>query len=174
MVFQKINEEIELCAGRGDIRAKVGTFLFSREFQVLCLYRLTQVVKTKPGSSLLLQPLKWMMGVISGCEISPKATIGPGLRLPHPSNVIIGEEAIVGSGVTLYQGVTLGRRPSSAGEREYPTIGDGVTIYANSSVLGGVTVGGGSIVGAHSLVMKSFPENSKLAGVPARLLGSQS
>ncbi len=174
MVFQKIKDEIDLCAGRGDLRAKLGTILFSREFQVLCLYRLTQVVKTKRGAALLLQPLKWLMGVVSGCEISPRALIGPGLRLPHPSNVIIGEGAIVGDGVTLYQGVTLGRRAGGDGESEYPTLGDGVTIYANSSVLGGITVGNGSVVGAHSLVMKSFPEGSKIAGVPARLLGSQS
>lgn len=106
---------------------------------------------------------------ITGIEIHPAATIGNGLFIDHGMGVVIGETAQVGDGVTLYQGVTLGGTSLLHGKR-HPTIGNNVVIGLNSSVLGAITVGENSRVGAGSVVVKDVPPNATVVGVPARVV----
>lgn len=98
-----------------------------------------------------------------GCCISPKADIGKNIMLPHPIGIVIGEGVKIGDNCTIYQNVTLGRKNKDAAE--YPTIEDDVTIYCNSTVVGDVTIGNGTVIGCNSIVLKSVEPNSKCVGV---------
>ena len=106
---------------------------------------------------------------LTGIEIHPGATIGPGLFIDHGMGVVIGETAEVGSDVTLYHGVTLGGTSMSKGKR-HPTIGDRVTIGAGAKVLGNITIGSDSRIGANAVVVRSVPENSVVVGVPGQVV----
>ncbi len=104
----------------------------------------------------------------TGVEIHPAASIGRRLFIDHGMGIVIGETAVVGDDVLIYHGVTLGGT-SSAREKRHPTIGDRVVIGAGASVLGPVTIGSDSIVGANAVVVTSAPPNSVLTGIPARI-----
>ncbi|MDQ3096051.1 MAG: serine O-acetyltransferase [Actinomycetota bacterium] len=104
---------------------------------------------------------------ITGIEIHPGATIGQRLFIDHGMGVVIGETAIVGDDVTLYQGVTLGGTGKQKGRR-HPTIGNNVVIGAGAKVLGDVTVGDGARVGGGAVVVKDVPPDTTAVGVPAR------
>ena len=106
---------------------------------------------------------------LTGIEIHPGATIGQGLFIDHGMGVVIGETAIVGDDVTLYHGVTLGGTSLNKGKR-HPTIGDRVTIGAGAKVLGNITIGSDSRIGANAVVVKSAPENSVVVGVPGQIV----
>lgn len=105
----------------------------------------------------------------TGIEIHPGATIGKGLFIDHGNGVIIGETAILGDNVTLYQGVTLGGTGKEHGKR-HPTVGDNVMISAGAKVLGSFTVGSNSKIGAGSVVLSEVPPNSTVVGVPGRVV----
>ena len=104
---------------------------------------------------------------LTGVEIHPAATIGARLFIDHGMGIVIGQTAIVGDDVLIYHGVTLGGTSLSAGKR-HPTIGNGVMIGAGASILGPVTIGEESLVGANAVVVADAPPNSVLTGIPAR------
>lgn len=105
----------------------------------------------------------------TGIEIHPGATIGKGLFIDHGNGVIIGETAVIGDNVTLYQGVTLGGTGKEQGKR-HPTIGNNVMISAGAKVLGSFTVGENSKIGAGSVVLSEVPPNCTVVGVPGRVV----
>lgn len=105
----------------------------------------------------------------TGIEIHPGATIGKGFFIDHGSGVIIGETAIIGDNVTLYQGVTLGGTGKEIGKR-HPTIGDNVMISAGAKIIGSFTVGENSKIGAGSVVIEEVPPNCTVVGVPGRIV----
>ena len=106
---------------------------------------------------------------MTGVDIHPGATLGRRLFIDHATGVVIGETAIVGNDVTMYQGVTLGGTGKGHGKR-HPTVCDGVFIGNNANVLGNVTVGENSRVGAGSVVLSDVPPNSTVVGVPAHIV----
>ena len=105
--------------------------------------------------------------LLTGIEIHPGATIGPGFFIDHGMGVVIGETAEVGANVTLYHGVTLGG-VSWKKEKRHPTVGDHVVIGAGAKVLGPITIGEHSRIGANSVVVKDVPPHSVVVGVPGR------
>jgi serine O-acetyltransferase len=105
----------------------------------------------------------------TGVDIHPGALLGRRLFIDHATGVVIGETAIVGSDVTMYQGVTLGGTGKGHGKR-HPTVCDGVFIGNNANVLGNITVGENSRVGAGSVVLSDVPPNSTVVGVPAHIV----
>jgi serine O-acetyltransferase len=105
----------------------------------------------------------------TGVDIHPGALLGRRLFIDHATGVVIGETAIVGSDVTMYQGVTLGGTGKGHGKR-HPTLCDGVFIGNNANILGNVTVGENSRVGAGSVVLADVPPNSTVVGVPAHIV----
>lgn len=105
----------------------------------------------------------------TGIEIHPGAEIGDGFFIDHGNGVIIGETAIIGNNVTLYQGVTLGGTGKEHGKR-HPTVGDNVMISAGAKVLGSFTIGENSKIGAGSVVLNEVPPNSTVVGVPGRVV----
>ena len=105
----------------------------------------------------------------TGIEIHPGAQIGPRLFIDHGSGVVIGETAIIGHDVTLYQGVTLGGTGKDTGKR-HPTIGDHVTIGAGAKVLGPITIGNHVKIGAGAIVLKDVPDHCTVVGNPGRIV----
>src|SRR5512142_3325856 len=118
---------------------------------------------------LLARWLSQCMRGLTGIEIHPGATIGSGFFIDHGMGVVIGETAEVGNDVTLYHGVTLGGTSLEKGKR-HPTIGDRVTIGTGAKVLGAITIGADSRIGANAVVVKSVPPNSVVVGVPGQIV----
>ena len=112
------------------------------------------------------------MRSLTGIEIHPGATIGHNLFIDHGMGVVIGETAVVGDDVTLYQNVTLGGVSLNPGKR-HPTIEDDVVIGAGAAVLGPFTVGRGARVGSNAVVLREVPPGATMVGVPARQVGPQ-
>lgn len=111
---------------------------------------------------MVSQAARWWTGI----EIHPGARIGKRLFIDHGMGVVIGETAEIGDDVMLYHGVTLGGRTLEKGKR-HPTVGNGVLIGANATVLGPVTIGARSQIGALALVTRDVPADSVATGIPA-------
>jgi serine O-acetyltransferase len=105
----------------------------------------------------------------TGVEIHPGARIGRRVFIDHGMGVVIGETAIVGDDVTLYQGVTLGGTGKEEGKR-HPTLRNGVFVGNNANILGNITIGENSRVGAGSVVVRDVPPDSTVVGVPAHIV----
>jgi serine O-acetyltransferase len=117
------------------------------------------------GVPLLPRMIAALSRAITGIEIHPAAQIGRGFFIDHGMGVVIGETAELGDDVTLYQGVTLGGTGFATGKR-HPTVQDNVTIGSGAKLLGPITVGHGSKVGANSVVIHDVPANSTVVGNP--------
>ena len=105
----------------------------------------------------------------TGIDIHPGAQIGEGFFIDHGTGVVIGETAVIGKNVTLYQGVTLGGTGKDTGKR-HPTLGDGVTVGAGAKVLGPINIGNHVKVGAGSIVLKDVPDQCTVVGNPGRIV----
>jgi serine O-acetyltransferase len=118
---------------------------------------------------LLARLLSQVARFFTGVDIHPGATLGRRLFIDHATGVVIGETAIVGDDVTMYQGVTLGGTGKGHGKR-HPTVCDGVFIGNNANLLGDITIGEHSRVGAGSVVLSDVPPDSTVVGVPAHIV----
>jgi serine O-acetyltransferase len=108
----------------------------------------------------------------TGIEIHPGARIGRRLFIDHGMGVVMGETTIIGDDVTLYQGVTLGGTGKEKGKR-HPTLRDRVFVGNNANILGNITIGENSRVGAGSVVLQDVPPDSTVVGVPAHIIYRQ-
>lgn len=107
--------------------------------------------------------------LLTGIEIHPGAELGRRLFIDHGMGTVIGETAIVGDDVTLYQGVTLGGTGKEKGKR-HPTLGNNISIGSGAKLLGNITIGDNCRVGAGSVVLRSVPANSTIVGVPGHIV----
>ncbi|GAK78764.1 serine acetyltransferase [Bacillus subtilis Miyagi-4] len=105
----------------------------------------------------------------TGIEIHPGATIGRRFFIDHGMGVVIGETCEIGNNVTVFQGVTLGGTGKEKGKR-HPTIKDDALIATGAKVLGSITVGEGSKIGAGSVVLHDVPDFSTVVGIPGRVV----
>ena len=117
----------------------------------------------KSAARILSQAIRTATGV----EIHPGATIGRRFFIDHGMGVVIGETAEIGDGCMLYHGVTLGGQDLTQTKR-HPTLGDNVTVGAGAKVLGPITIGCGSAIGANAVVTKDVPANHIAVGIPAK------
>ena len=122
----------------------------------------------KSGHFFIARFISQISRSMTGIEIHPGATIGRRFFIDHGMGVVIGETAIVGNDVLLYQGVTLGGTGLEKGKR-HPTIGNNVVIGTGAQVLGNITIGDNSYIGANAVVIKDVPPNSTVVGVPGRI-----
>jgi serine O-acetyltransferase len=118
---------------------------------------------------LLPRLLSHLARLVTGVEIHPAATIGSHFVIDHGSGIVIGETTVIGDCVTLFQGVTLGGTGKERGKR-HPTLGSHVVVGAGAKILGGMTIGDNVTIGANSVVLKSVPPHSTVIGVPARVI----
>jgi serine O-acetyltransferase len=121
------------------------------------------------GRTLIARMCSAFVQRLTGVDIHPAAVLGPGLFIDHATGVVIGETAEVGVDVTIYHGVTLGGTSLNRGKR-HPTIGDRVTIGAGAKILGPITVGAGSRIGANAVVVRPVPPDSVVVGVPGQVV----
>jgi serine O-acetyltransferase len=118
---------------------------------------------------LLARLLSYGARLLTGIEIHPAAQIGRRFFIDHGHGVVIGETAIIGNDVTIYQQVTLGGRGKTRGKR-HPTIENGVVIGAGATILGNVVVGCQAQIGAGAVVLEDVPVGATAVGVPARII----
>jgi serine O-acetyltransferase len=121
------------------------------------------------GMRFLARYVSQISRLFTGIEIHPGAEIGRRLFIDHGMGTVIGETAIIGDDVTLYQGVTLGGTGKEKGKR-HPTIGSKVSIGSGAKLLGNITIGDNCRVGAGSVVLRNVPANSTIVGVPGHIV----
>ena len=145
-LIQNIREEIQIIKERDPaIHSSMEVFLYP-SFKVMMHYRIAHKLYLK--KHFFLARYISQRGVRkTGIEIHPGARIGKGLFIDHGNGVIIGETAVIGDNVTIYQGVTLGGTGKEHGKR-HPTVEDNVMISAGAKVLGSFTIGANSKIGA--------------------------
>lgn len=166
--LKNIKNEIKVIRERDPaIHSDMEVFLYP-SFKVMMHYRIAHKLYTQ-GHYFLARWVSQRGVRKTGIEIHPGAQIGENFFIDHGNGVIIGETAIVGNNVTLYQGVTLGGTGKEHGKR-HPTIGDNVMISAGAKVLGSFTIGENSKIGAGSVVLEAVPSNCTVVGVPGRIV----
>ncbi|GAA6491864.1 MAG TPA: serine O-acetyltransferase [Candidatus Bariatricus faecipullorum] len=167
-IISYIREEIAVVRDRDPaIKSSMEVLLYP-SFKVMLHYRLAHKLYLKKHYFLA----RWISQRAvrkTGIEIHPGARIGKGLFIDHGSGVIIGETAVIGDNVTLYQGVTLGGTGKEHGKR-HPTLEDNVMVSAGAKVIGSFTVGRNSKIGAGSVVIEEVPPNCTVVGVPGRVV----
>ena len=167
-IISYIKEEIQVIRERDPaIKSNMEVFLYP-SFRVILRYRLAHKLYLKKHYFLA----RWISqrgARKTGIEIHPGATIGKGLFIDHGTGVVIGETAILGDNVTLYQGVTLGGTGKEHGKR-HPTLEDNVMVSAGAKILGSFTIGENSKIGAGSVVLGPVPANCTVVGVPGRIV----
>ena len=113
--------------------------------------------------------ISYFSRILTGIEIHPSARIGRRFFIDHGMGVVIGETTYIGDDVLIYQGVTLGGTGKEHGKR-HPTLEDNVIVGAGAKVLGNLTIGKNSRIGAGSVVVEDIPENSTVVGIPGRVV----
>ena len=134
----------------------------------LVFYRISNAIYKK-GFKRFARFLMAINQFITNMDIHPGATIGENVFIDHGIGVVIGETTIIGNNVTIYQGVTLGGVSLNPGKR-HPTIEDDVIIGAGAKILGNITIGKGSKIGANSVVVKDVPPYSTVVGIPGKVI----
>lgn len=171
-VFARIREDVAMARTHDPAaHSKAEVVLGYSGVHAVWAYRVTHKLWLG-GHRLPARLLSQFARFLTGVEIHPGATIGRRLFIDHGMGVVIGETAVVGDDVMLYHGVTLGgksRHGIVPGARRHPTLQDGVTVGAGAKILGPVTLGEWSTVGANAVVTKDAPARSILLGVPARM-----
>lgn len=166
--IKSVKQEIKVIRERDPaIHSSMEVFLYP-SFKAMLHYRMAHKLYTK-GHYFWARWISQRAVRKTGIEIHPGARIGKEFFVDHGQGVVIGETAIVGDNVTLYQGVTLGGTGKEQGKR-HPTIGDNVMISAGAKVIGSFTVGEGSKIGAGSVVLEEVPSHSTVVGVPGRVV----
>ncbi|MBF0122446.1 MAG: serine O-acetyltransferase [Candidatus Omnitrophica bacterium] len=117
---------------------------------------------------LLPRFISQIVRFVTGIEIHPGAQLGTGILIDHGMGVVIGETAVIGNNVTMYQGVTLGGTGKETGKR-HPTLGSNIVVGAGAKILGNITIGDNSYIGANAVVLASVPPNATVVGVPGHV-----
>jgi len=167
--FRLMREDIAAVLDRDPAaRSKLEIVVLYSGLHALWWYRIDHWLWTHSRRFLaraLSQVARWLTGI----EIHPGAVIGRRFFIDHGMGVVIGETAIVGDDVTLYQGVTLGGTGKESGKR-HPTLCDKVVVGAGAKILGSITVGENCRIGAGSVVLRDVPADSTVVGVPGHII----
>jgi len=168
-MFRAVREQIDTVF-RGDPAAKsaVEIFFCYPGFHAILWHRGAHQLYTS-GFPLLARIVSQLNRLLTGIEIHPGAAIGRRCFIDHGMGVVIGETTEIGDDVLLYQGVTLGGTGKEKGKR-HPTIGNNVVIGTGAKILGNITIGSHTKIGAGSVVVRSVPDNSTVVGVPGRVV----
>ena len=168
-MFNRLRNDIR-CVLERDPAARNGleVFLCYPGFHAVRIHRTAHFLHAH-GLRLLARMLSQLSRFFTGIEIHPGATIGERLFIDHGMGVVIGETAVIGDDVILYQGTTLGGTGKDVGKR-HPTIGDHVMISCGARVLGPLKVGDYAKIGAGAVVLKDVPPYATVVGVPGRVV----
>lgn len=169
MLYKRLQEDIESIRARDPAaRSWAEVLLCYPGLHAVLIYRLAHGAWTRQFH-LVGRFLSHIGKILTGIEIHPGAKIGRRLFIDHGTGVVIGETAVVGDDVTLYQGVTLGGTSLHKGKR-HPTLEDGVIVGSGAQILGPLTVGAGARIGANAVVLNDVPKGVTMVGIPARMV----
>ncbi|OGQ84363.1 MAG: serine O-acetyltransferase [Deltaproteobacteria bacterium RIFCSPLOWO2_12_FULL_60_19] len=168
-MWQTLKEDIQVVFQRDPAARNIWEVIFTYPgFHAILIYRLAHWL-WRLRLTTLARFVSHVGRFLTGIEIHPGAKIGRRFFIDHGMGVVIGETSEIGDDVTLYQGVTLGGTSTERIKR-HPTIEESVTIFSGAAVLGPVTVGRHSRVGAGSVLVTSVPPHSTVVGVPGRVV----
>ncbi|ACZ12310.1 serine O-acetyltransferase [Sulfurospirillum deleyianum] len=151
------------------INSKIELFFNYPGVWAVVNYRMAHALHVK-GFRTLARVIMGISQIITNIDIHPACTIGRRVFLDHAFGVVIGETAIVGDDVLIYQGVTLGGVSLARGMKRHPTIGNKTVIGSGAKVLGDIHIGENCRIGSNSVVVKSIPDDSTAVGIPARII----
>ena len=167
--FKKIKEDIKVIYEKDPAANNIAEVIFCYPgFQALLSHRIAHKLAYW-GVPFVPRFISYLTRIITGIEIHPKARIGNRFFIDHGEGVVIGETAIIGDDVLIYQQVTLGGTGKEHGKR-HPTLGNNVIVGAGAKVLGNITIGDNVRIGAGSVVIENVPENCTVIGVPGRIV----
>lgn len=173
LIRSDLNRYIQTYALRGQkfskVRVALESFLFKSGFKAVFLYRVSHWFFQKH-----LTYIAWFFTrlnvILNGAEIEFNARIGPGMFIAHPVGIVIGRGTVIGSGVTLFQGVSFGVKSWRPDEiNNFPKVGDNCYFFAHSAILGGITIGSNCVIAANAVLKKDMPDGSMAAGIPAEV-----
>jgi serine O-acetyltransferase len=171
-LFRTLREDIQAALARDPAaRSKLEVLLFYPGLHALLLHRIAHFL-WKHKLRLLSRFVSHTARFLTAVEIHPGAVIGRRFFIDHGSGVVIGETAEIGDDVLMYQGVVLGGTTLEKKKR-HPTIGNNVVIGSAAILLGAITIGENSRIGANSVVVRSVPPGSVVVGVPGRIVGGR-
>jgi serine O-acetyltransferase len=169
MCFTKINNDIKVIYNCDPAAHNILEILFAYPgFHARQFHRLAHTLY-KWHIPFFPRLISHISRFLTGIEIHPGATLGEGVFIDHGMGVVIGETAIVGDYVTIYQGVTLGGTSLQKVKR-HPTLGNHVVVGVGAKVIGNITIGDHTRIGAGSVVVKSAPANCTVVGNPGRVV----
>ncbi|MGL5329578.1 MAG: serine O-acetyltransferase EpsC [Peptostreptococcaceae bacterium] len=168
-MLKKINNDIEFIMENDPAaRSKIEVFLLYPSVHARIMHFMSHYLykhKMFFGARLISQIARFLTGI----EIHPGATLGEKILIDHGMGVVIGETAEVGNRVVIYHGTTLGGTGKDTGKR-HPTVEDDVIIGAGAKILGPITIGSKSKIGANSVVLKDTPSGSTVVGIAANVV----
>ncbi|MCP5161726.1 MAG: serine O-acetyltransferase [Hahellaceae bacterium] len=168
-MFARIKEDVESVFARDPAARNFFEVLTNYPgLHALLFHRMAHWLWVK-GAKWLARTISTFSRWLTGIEIHPGAQIGRRFFIDHGMGVVIGETAIVGDDVTLYQGVTLGGTSWNKGKR-HPTLGNGVVVGAGAKVLGPFDVGDDAKIGSNAVVTKEVPPGATVVGIPGRVI----
>ena len=144
---------------------------FSTGFQLLFSYRIQRfLIRVPLVGKLIAKFLNVFTAWLTACHVDYGADMAGGIILPHATGIVISQSATVESGVTIYQGVTIGIIEVGKGKAAH--IESGAVIYAGATIVGEITVGKNAKVGANAVVLADVPAGATAVGIPARIIPS--
>ncbi len=169
-IAEQISWDVQAYFDRDSACDKLSTpFLYYKGFHALQAWRAASWLWHQGKKSMALM-LQSRISALLAIDIHPAARIGKGIMFDHGHGLVIGETAVVEDCVSIMQSVTLGGTGKESGDR-HPKIRCGVLIGPGAKILGNIEIGSGSKVAAASVVLKSVPPHSIVAGVPAEVVG---
>ena len=175
-MLKKMKKDIKFIMANDPALSNKEKVSFIDYLQIFILYPSVQAMMNHRIAHFLYKKQRFFLARLvsqisrffTGIEIHPGATIGEEILIDHGMGVVIGETAVVGNRVTIYQGVTLGGTGNHTGKR-HPNIGNDVVIGSGAKVLGPITVGNNVRVGANSVVLKDIPDSVTVVGILAKI-----
>lgn len=168
-MFRRIKEDIEVVFEQDPAaRSYIEVILTYSGLHAIWAHRLAHSFY-KRKLFFIARVISQVSRFFTGIEIHPGAQIGRRFFIDHGMGVVIGETCEIGDNVTVFQGVTLGGTGKEKGKR-HPTIKDNALIATGAKVLGSITVGENSKIGAGSVVLRDVPSNSTVVGIPGRVV----
>ncbi|MBV5279060.1 MAG: serine O-acetyltransferase [Campylobacteraceae bacterium] len=151
------------------LNSKIELFFNYPGVWALVNYRFAHALHVR-GLKVLARAIMGISQIITNIDIHPACTIGRRVFLDHAFGVVVGETAIIGDDVLIYQGVTLGGVNLDKGVKRHPTIGNKTVIGSGAKILGDITIGENCRIGSNSVVVKDIPDDSTAVGIPARII----
>ena len=168
-MFDRLRSEIQVIKQKDPaMRSTIEVFFCYPGFYAILFHRFSHYLWNH-SLKFLARIISTVMRFLTGIEIHPGAKFGERVFIDHGMGIVVGETAVVGDDVLIYQGVVLGGTTTNKGKR-HPTIEKGVIIGAGAKVMGNITVGEYSKIGTGAVVLKDVPSDSTCVGVPGRIV----